>query len=117
MTFTCSAQTDRFENRPGDETWLEGWQGVAEGCGAPIEPHDGSVPATWSYDADSGQVTLEGVGAFLGLSKAYNGGELTAPFEAPASITYNVYPEDDGSLTVTIPIADPGWWTFKLVRE
>ena len=106
-----------FENRPGAETWLEGWQDVAEGCGTPIEPHDGSVPATWSYDADAGQVTLEGVGAFLGLAKAYNGGELAAPYEAPASITYNVYPEEDGSLTVTIPIADPGWWTFKLVRE
>ena len=101
----------------GGETWLEGWQGVDEGCGTPIEPHDGSVPATWSYDEAAGQVTVEGMGAFLGLAKAFNGGELAAPFEAPASITYNVYPEDDGSLTVTVPIADPGWWTFKLVRD
>ena len=60
----------------------------------------------WSYDEAAGQVTVEGMGAFLGLAKAFNGGELGAPFEAPASITYNVYPEDDGSLTVTVPIAD-----------
>ena len=106
-----------FSNDMGGETWLEGWQGVDEGCGTPIEPHDGSVPATWSYDEAAGQVTVEGMGAFLGLAKAFNGGELAAPFEAPASITYNVYPEDDGSLTVTVPIADPGWWTFKLVRD
>lgn len=106
-----------FQNVPGDETWLEGWQGVSEGCGAPVEPHDGSVPATWSYDAEAKQVTLEGVGAYLGLAKVYNGGELAAPYEAVASITYNVTEEDDGAITLSIPIADPGWWTFKMVKD
>ena len=53
----------------------------------------------------------------MGLAKAYSGGELAAPYEAPASITYNAYPEDDRSLLMTIPIADPGWWTFKPVRD
>lgn len=106
-----------FSNNMGGETWLEGWQGVDEGCGVPVEPHDGSVAATWSYDEAAGQITVEGVGSFLGLAKAFNGGELAAPYEAPASITYNVYSQDDGSLTVTVPIADPGWWTFKLVRD
>ncbi len=32
-----------------DQTWLEGWQGVDEGCGAPIAPHDGSNAATYTY--------------------------------------------------------------------
>jgi len=105
-----------FENRLGEETWLEPWQGVDEGCGAPIEPHDGSVPATWSHDSEAGVVTLEGQGAFLGLAKAHNNGQLDAPYEAPASITYNVYPEEDGSLTVSVDYQQ-GWWTYKLVRD
>ena len=105
-----------FENRLGGETWLEPWQGVDEGCGAPIEPHDGSVPATWSHDSEAGVVTLEGQGAFLGLAKAHNNGQLDAPYEAPASITYNVYPEEDGSLTVSVDYQQ-GWWTYKLVRD
>jgi hypothetical protein len=105
-----------FENRLGEETWLEPWQGGDEGCGAPVEPHDGSVPATWSYDADAGQVTLDGQGAFLGLSKAHNNGQLDAPYEAPASITYNVYLEEDGSLTVSVDYQE-GWWTYKMVRD
>ena len=74
------------------------------------------MPATWSYDADGAKSRLREWGV-LGVEAAYNGGELAAPYEAPASITYNVYPEEDGSLTVTILIADPGWWTFKLVRN
>jgi len=105
-----------FENRLGEETWLEPWQGADEGCGAPVEPHDGSVPATWSYDADAGLVTLEGQGAFLGLAKAHNNGQLAAPYEAPASITYNVYLEEDGSLTVSVDYQE-GWWTYKMVRD
>ena len=60
---------------------------------------------------------MSGIGAFMGLAKAYSGGELAAPYEAPASITYNAYPQDDRSLLMTIPIADPGWWTFKPVRD
>ena len=60
-----------FQNIQGDETWLEGWQGVdSDQCGAPVAPHDGSNPATWEYDAASGSVTLTGVGAYLGLPKA-----------------------------------------------
>jgi hypothetical protein len=36
-----------FNNVQGAETWLETWQGVAEGCGTPVAPHDGSNAATW----------------------------------------------------------------------
>ena len=74
------------------------------------------MPATWSYDADAGLVTLEGQGAFLGLAKAHNNGQLDAPYEAPASITYNVYLEEDGSLTVSVDYQE-GWWTYKMVRD
>ena len=105
-----------FENRLGDETWLETWQGVDEGCGAPVAPHDASIPATWAHDPTANQVTIEGQGAFLGLAKANNDGQLAAPYEAPSSITYNVYEEDDGSLTITVDYQE-GWWTYKLVRD
>ena len=33
-----------FQNVLGADTWLETWQGVtADGCGAPVAPHDGSA--------------------------------------------------------------------------
>lgn len=105
-----------FMNMMGDETWLEVWQGVeADGCGAPIAPHDGSNAATWTWNGDDGELTLNGVGAFLGLSKVFNGGELTAPGDAPESITYMVeFSEDNSRITVDIAVAGDGWWRFLL---
>ena len=39
----------------GDETWLEGWQGVdAEQCGAPVAPHNGLNPAMWEFNEANG---------------------------------------------------------------
>ena len=58
------------QNMQGD-TWLEPWQvGIdTEGCGAPISPHDGSnSAATWSLGSDGTQLTINGEGAFLGVS-------------------------------------------------
>ena len=65
-----------FDNVLGDDTWNEGWQGVAEGCGTPVAPHDGSANASYTYDDAAGIVTINGTGAFLGLAKVYNGGWL-----------------------------------------
>ena len=50
-----------FQNILQDATWLEGWQGVAEGCGTPVAPHDGTATATWTEDGST--VTLDGTGA------------------------------------------------------
>ena len=61
---------------------------VADACGAPVAPHDGTVAATYTYDEGAGTVTLNGTGAYLGIPKAYNGGELADPADAPDSITY-----------------------------
>ena len=80
-----------FVNDMGTETWLETWQGVDEGCGAPISPHDGSNSATWSYDETDMSLTLDGVGAYFALAKAYNGGELGSLTDAvPNSRTYDI---------------------------
>ncbi|MDH3811704.1 MAG: hypothetical protein OEU60_08350, partial [Gammaproteobacteria bacterium] len=66
-----------FRNVQGDETWLEAWQGATEGCGAPIAPHDGSNNAVFGYDEEAATLQLTGLGAYLGLAKVFNGGELT----------------------------------------
>jgi hypothetical protein len=33
-----------FTNDLGAESWIEGWQGGTDSCGAPVAPHDGSKP-------------------------------------------------------------------------
>ena len=104
-----------FRNIQGDETWLEAWQGVAEGCGAPIAPHDGSNNAIFQYDEDAGTLKLTGTGAFLGLAKAVNGAELADPADTPESVTYNVSELIGDSLTLTIQVEN-GWWYFEMTR-
>jgi putative transposon-encoded protein len=106
-----------FKNVLGTDTWVEGWQGGTDACGTPVAPHDGSNTATYSYNATANTVTINGTGAFLGIPKAYNGGELTAPAGAPASITYEVSLSDDNTeMIVDINIGGDGWWRFKLVK-
>ena len=62
-----------------EETWLEPWQsGGGEECGAPVAPHDGSIPATWSHDQEAGTLTIGGQGSFIGLPR-----QLTVPRLVP----------------------------------
>ena len=104
-----------FQNILGADTWLEGWQGAAEGCGAPVAPHDGSGSFTWTENA--GTVTVNGTGAFLGLAKVHNTGELTSPGNAVASITYNYSVSGDGNrMTLDINFGG-GVWQFILDKE
>lgn len=106
-----------FVNDMGTETWLETWQGVDEGCGAPILPHDGSNSATWSYNETDMSLTLDGVGAYFALAKAYNGGELGSLTDAvPNSRTYDILSFDGNLMTLSIQVGD-NYWTFKFVRE
>jgi len=106
-----------FENILQDETWVETWQGATEdGCATPVAPHDGTGNYTFSYDEGAGTVTINGVGGFLGLSKVYNGGELTSPGDAPESITYMIDIQEGGDLLIIdIEVAGGGWWRFKMV--
>jgi hypothetical protein len=107
-----------FKNVLGTDTWVEGWQGGTDACGAPVAPHDGSNDATYSYDATANTVTINGTGAFLGIPKAYNGGELTAPANAPASITYNLTLSENNTVMIAdINIGGDGWWRFKLIKN
>jgi hypothetical protein len=107
-----------FQNFQDGESWIEEFAGgpADGGCGAPVAPHDGSNFATYQYDEGAGTLTLSGVGAYLGLPKAVNGGELAAPGDAPDSVTYNVLTFDSGIITVSIDYGG-GWWTFTLGKE
>ena len=103
-----------FQNIMDGETWLEAWQGVeSDQCGTPVAPHDGSNAATWEYDAAKWTITLTGLGAYLGLPKAVNAGELPN-VDVPESVTYNVTLED-GFMTVVIEAGTGVFWTYKLV--
>ena len=106
-----------FANVMGSETWLEGWQGVdGDQCGAPVAPHDGSASATYTYDSSTGSVMIDGVGAHLGLPKVFNGGELTNPADAPASVTYVITEMSDTAMTVQINYFDTFVWQYKFVK-
>jgi len=109
-----------FKNVLGSDTWVEKWQGAAaEGCAAPVAPHDGTIAtATYTYNATAKTITIKGKGAYLGLPKAYNGGELAASGDAKDEITYIAELSDDGNtLDLDIEIAGGGFWTFKLVKQ
>ncbi|MBQ4822350.1 hypothetical protein [Aquimarina sp. MMG016] len=107
-----------FSNELGSETWLEGWQGVSpDQCGTPVAPHNGSVSATYLYDEGAGTITLNGEGAFLGLPKVVNGGELPG-VPVPSSITYNVsLSNNNNRMELTIEIGGGVYWTYQLIRE
>jgi uncharacterized surface protein with fasciclin (FAS1) repeats len=106
-----------FKNVQQGSTWVENWQsGAADACDTPVAPHDGSNAATFEYDAENNSLTLSGLGAHIGLPKAINGAEITSPDQAPESITYNAYLNDDGTLSVTISVG-ANWWNFILERK
>ena len=104
-----------FQNVLQTGTWLEPWQGVDEGCGAPIAPHDGSNSANWEYA--NGTVTVTGAGAFLGLNKAINGAQLTSlDSTVPDSRTYKVAALTETTMTLDIEVGGI-WWRFKFTKK
>jgi len=97
-------------------TWLETWQGVAaEGCGAPVAPHVGGA-ATYAYDAAAGTLTVNGLGAHIGLAKVNNAGEISNGAPVASTITYQVSFSNGGN-TMTADINyGTGWWRFIYER-
>ena len=104
-----------FQNIMQTETWREGWQG-ADGCGAPVAPHDGSTVGKWIADKNSGTIMIIGKGSFIGIPKVYNGGELAKPTDAKDTIIYPVTIKND-TMVVEIAIANGAHWYFELVRS
>lgn len=105
----------------GDQTWIERWQGVDEDtCGTPVSPYDGS--GTYNYEFTGSSLKLIGEGAYVGLSKVNNSGELSEDNNvAPTDITYSVVSltEEEGvkKMTIYIEAGSGVWWTFKLISE
>jgi hypothetical protein len=105
-----------FSNVLGGSTWLEGWQGTVDACGTPVAPHDGSGSATYVYDSAAGTITLTGNGAYLGLPKATNTGELPN-VAVPNSRVYSVTLSNGNNIMELVIEAGSGvFWHFKLIR-
>jgi hypothetical protein len=100
-------------------TWVEGWQGAsADGCGTPVAPHDGSTnaPFSYSYNSVTNELTVNGIGAHLGLAKVINGAEINNPANAAASITYLVnFSTNTDTMNVDISFGG-GWWHYTYVK-
>lgn len=111
------AENGTFSINMGEQTWLEGWQGVAaDGCGAPKAPHNGAGTYTYAYDGAT--LRLVGQGAHVGLPKAVNAGELPN-VAVPGEVTYQVVSLTETAgvkrMTVQIQAGTGVWWTFKLI--
>ena len=104
-----------FTNDLGAESWIEGWQGGGDACGTPVAPHDGSNPATYTFDEGAGTIALNGIGAYIGLAKANNQGELPN-VDVPSSITYNVSFVDANTINVNVDVGGGVFWQYKLIR-
>jgi hypothetical protein len=102
----------------GDETWLEPWQGAAaESCGAPVAPHDGSNAATYVHDEVANTLTVDGLGAHIGLPKVTNGAEIDNTANAATSVVYMVSAMTATTMTLDIQVAGTGHWRYKLVKD
>jgi hypothetical protein len=100
-------------------TWIESWQGASqESCGTPVSPHDGTTnaPYTYAYNSATGELTVNGIGAHLGLSKVTNAGEISSPLNAASTITYLVsFSANSDTMNVDANYG-PGWWHFTYVK-
>ena len=108
-----------FENNLGNQTWLETWQGVeAEGCGAPVAPHDGTNAGTWVDE--NGSLIITGNGLYLGLAKVHNTGENGDPANDTIEYEY-AFSNNNSTLEITISgfNADvpEATWYFRFAKQ
>lgn len=96
----------------GADTWLEGWQGVDEGCGAPVAPH---VSGDYGFSVNEAgtELTITGEGAWIALAKVTNDGEDGVA----TSITFNVVSVTDTKMTLELEAGSAVWWTFNLAKK
>ena len=117
-----------FEYKTQGQVWAEPYMSGGNACANDADlasPYDVFGSGTHAFTATDAAITVNGLGAFLGFNKPFNGGELDASMGiGPASsITYEVleYSATPTSerLTVTILFneAENGYWTMKLVSE
>lgn len=103
----------------GAQTWLENWQpGGANACGAPVAPF---VDGAFTYSFNGATMTVNGQGAFIGLPKVTNTGELGNQLAAnayPASVTYEVFSATATDMELRVAFDNGGVnWTFLLRKQ
>ena len=89
-------------------------------------PFDVFGSGVHSFTATDTEITVDGLGAWIGFNKEYNGGELNndGTGTPASSITYEVfeYSNNDGieRVTVTVDYGEfPGeaYWTMRMIAE
>jgi len=125
--FGNSSAGGEYRNVMGTQTWLEDTregggnfaQADIEGCGTPVAPHDGihedSATWLWIEEAQTKQIQISGKGAFIGLPKVHNDGQLTNPQDAVSSITYDIAESTSETMVVEIN-AGGNYWTYRLKK-
>lgn len=114
-TYTFGADGSFTNGFGSGDTWVEAWQGVAnDQCSDPVAPHDGSNPAT--YTLSDNTLTLSGEGAYIGLAKAVNAGELPN-VPVPSDVIYNVTFESPTIMRLSIESGSGVFWQYKLVKQ
>ena len=114
-TYTFNADGS-YDINLGADTFIEDWQGGTFACGAPVAPYDGSGDYTYTYNAGAGTVTVNGTGAFIGLPKANNQGELPN-VDVPTAITYTISFADDNTINVYVESGSGVFWQYKLIKQ
>ena len=61
-------------------------------------------------------LTINGVGAYIGLAKAVNTGEIASPADAPTSIVYDITIIDNNTINVMVEAGAGVFWQYKLVK-
>jgi PKD repeat protein len=109
--------------------WAEGYLGGGNECldeTLLTPPLDAFAAGTHAFTATDTEITVNGVGAFIGFNKAFNGGELPDDGTGTpvGTITYEVYEysNNDGVERVTVTVdygANPGeaYWNFRLIAQ
>ena len=101
----------------GGDTFVEDWQGGGFACGAPVAPF---VDGSFQYSFDGFTFTVNGVGAYLGLNKVTNDGELgthLAADAAPSSVSYNVESASETEIVLTIETVPGVFWTYVYAKK
>jgi len=97
----------------GISTWIEDWQGTEE-CNTPIAPFsDGS----FNYTFQNGTLTTIGLGAHIGISKAFNGGEYDSTslvFQDSVYYTISFF-NNNNSFNADINVGG-NWWRFVYTK-
>lgn len=111
------------------QVWAEAYMGGMDMCmntADLVAPNDVWGDGTHAFaveeamDPNPARITMNGKGAFLGIPKAFNGGEYDGMIEPKDAVTYDVldYSSAGGveTLTVMVDISGNGtaFWTFSL---